>query len=129
VKIPIKLDNGIFKPLKPEQVGKLVNGAVYTLDILKHRTSQQNKALHKYFSLLAYELNSIGAYCNIGILEGHTQWNELLIKELVWRPIQKIIVGKNSTAELSVEEINKIYEKVSEVIFDRYNFTLPFPKE
>jgi len=129
MKIPIKLHNGVFIPIKPSQAEKLVNGAVYTLDVHKQRTLAQNRALHKYFNLLAYELNNRGQHCWCETVRGYVMWSDLLIKELIWRPMQKLILNKVSTSDLDIGEINKIYEKVSEVIFDRFYFTLPFPKE
>ena|SRR3990167_1766404 len=94
------------------------------------RTLKQNKALHKYFELVAHEL------CN----GGHSMQDVVkviplielipsreLVKEVIWKPIQKTVFEKKSTTELSTAEINKVYEMVSMFLAKNFEIDLPFP--
>ena len=97
---------------------------------MEQRTSQQNKALHKYFELVAHELKNQGQtmqnvvqkldYCEITPTKDS-------IKALIWKPIQEIVVSKEHTAELNKHEIDEVYEIVSMFLSKQFGIDLPFP--
>lgn len=97
------------------------------------RTGKQNDALHKYFQLLADALNNGGFLCKykLGDKEIEIDWNTLLIKNMVWRPIQKAITGKQSTTNLDkISEINIVYDHLNRFFSNKPFFIhVPFPKE
>ena len=80
-------------------------------------TRQQQKALHLFFTLVAKELNDCGLDVRRTLkAEVDIPWSGHLVKELMWKPIQKIYTGKQSTTQLSkIKEIDEIYE-----IFNRH---------
>jgi hypothetical protein len=77
----------------------------------KQRTIQQNKALHKFFELLSDECNDQGITIQ-KLLQNEidTMVTPILVKEAIWRPIQKVMFGKDSTTELTTKEIDQIFD-------------------
>src|SRR6185503_8600520 len=65
------------------------------------RTPDQNRAMHKYFSLLAEALNDAGLTVQ-HILQKKIElnWTPMMIKELLWRDVQIRLFGKESTKDL-----------------------------
>lgn len=98
----------------------------------KQRTTTQNKALHAYLCMVAHELQN----------QGQTMQNVVrkvdmveitpttqTVKEIIWRPIQEITLGKKSSTELSTAEINKVYEIMSMFLAKEFEISLPFPSQ
>lgn len=98
-------------------------------EIKQKRSSQQNRALHKYFSLIAIELNELGQeFCYTGITgkELSLQYTETIIKELFWKPIQMTMFGTNTTTKLTTDQMNMIIEVFSKFFAER-GVELNFP--
>lgn len=96
----------------------------------KPRTDQQNKAMHKYFELVADALNDAG-YPIQRVLKEHTKveidWTKDSVKEILWRTVQKRLLGKSSTTELSKQaDIDKVYETVNRFLA-QMGIHVPFP--
>ncbi len=99
---------------------------------MKQRTSQQNKSLHLYLSMVARELQNQGqtmqdvvkAIRKVEILP--TDKN---LKELVWREIQKVVVQKESTTELAKNEVDEVYEVMSAWLAKEFQIDIPFPHD
>lgn len=91
----------------------------------KQRTSAQNRALHKYCTELARELNNAGIGIDVffkNIEADHTMES---VKNL-WRSFAKVKYGKSSTAELSTKQINNIYDEVNRHI-SQFGIHMSFP--
>ena len=56
------------------------------------RSNQQNRALHKYFSWIANKLNEAG-FDVAHTIKADTSWTMNSVKELMWRPLQKTLIG------------------------------------
>jgi len=95
----------------------------------KQRTPSQNNALHKFFELLADELNQGGWTVQLVLKEKiDLDWDSSKVKELLWRPAQQAILGKKSTTELSkIEDIDKIYEHLNRHLAEKFQIHIPFP--
>lgn len=98
-------------------VSYLVNkkAIVDSKEVKKTRTSTQNAALHKFFDMLAEALNHHGEYYHYMNYVGElvdVQWTGELVKEWIWRPLQKVITDKKSTTQLTTKEIDPIYEVI-----------------
>mgnify|MGYP007071657283 CR=1 FL=1 len=92
------------------------------------RTSQQNRALHEYFKLLSESLNDAGYDMKKLVRkEIDIPWNPMTIKEYLWRPIQKIVLGEKSTTKLTSESINQIYDIINKTVSERTGISIPFP--
>lgn len=77
------------------------------------RTDQQNRALHKYFELVADALNDGGFTIQktLSSYKLELDWSKDTIKEIIWRPAQKALTGKTSTTALNKQEdVTKVYE-------------------
>lgn len=96
--------------------------------IANSRTIRQNSAIHKYFELLADELNNAG-YSMMKVLnhEAEIPWTPASVKEHLWRPIQKAQLGKESTTKLETKEVGEVYETLNRHIAEKLGVHVPFP--
>lgn len=96
------------------------------------RTSDQNKALHKYFSLLAESLNDSGLTVQ-HVLQKKIElnWTPAMVKEMLWRDVQTRLFGKTSTKDLDkVSEINEVYETLTRHLGEIFELeAIPFPHD
>ncbi len=75
------------------------------------RTNLQNKSLHLFFTLIADELNNLGLefmYTGIKGLEMSSTYTSKIVKDFIWKPIQKTLFDINSTTKLNTIQINEI---------------------
>lgn len=94
------------------------------------RTEQQNRALHLYFTQVASALNDAGYDIQKTLTNYRMEldWTPESIKECMWRPAQKALLGKHSTTELSKqEEIDRVYEAVNRFLAKLEIEHIPFP--
>lgn len=77
----------------------------------KQRSSSQNASLHLYCGMLAEALNDAGLDFRTFHKEGYdVPWTMDLVKDHVWRPIQKVMTGKESTTKPERSEYIQIFE-------------------
>jgi len=94
----------------------------------KKRSNLQNNALHKYLTILAFELNSSGQDMKKVIKQNvDIPWTLETTKEFLWKPIQKALTGKESTADCSTDEYNKIYEVLNRHLAEKTGVSVAFP--
>ena len=100
---------------------------------MSKRTEQQNKALHLYFTQIAEALNHEGYDVRL-VLQVIAEkgvdfmWSPALVKEILWRKIQKKYLDKHSTTELdSIGEITEIYDMLNKFISENFQIHVPFP--
>ena len=111
-----------------------VDGKKLIVDIEREtgvRTGKQNSALHKYFELLAKELNDAGLDMK-KVLKPHVDisWNKDTVKEYLWKPLQLAITNKKSTTELDkVSEITEVYEHLNRHFSEKFGIHVEFPHE
>ena len=93
-------------------------------------TSQQNKALHVGFQLLAealndsgYEMKAVLAVKNIDI-----PWTKESVKEVLWRPIQLAMTEKGST-ELGITEVSDVWDVLLRHLGENFGVTVEFPHD
>lgn len=95
------------------------------------RTAQQNKALHKYLELVSEELNEAGLTVQAVLAPGiELDWTPELVKEILWRRTQQMLLGKRSTTELNKQqEIDMIYDTINRLLSERFSDLpyIPFP--
>lgn len=97
----------------------------------EQRTKRQNRAMHLYFTQLAEALNDGGFTVQI-VLKQKTDidWNLDLVKNLLWRTAQQVILHKNSTTELNKQkDIDMVYEHLNRHISEKWGVHVPFPSE
>ncbi len=94
------------------------------------RTSQQNRAMHKYFRLLAEELNDAGYDMKSTLNEDREiPWTEENVKNHLWRPIQEAMLSKESTMDLETKEVNQVYEVLNRHLGEKLGISVMFPVE
>lgn len=133
MKITFLKQHGQLVPYSAEdkaKLDKMADGAAYVVDIknMDIRTLTQNKALHKYFELLATELNSAG-YSVAKTLKASVVWTPLSVKELLWKPIQNAVLAKISTTELEKKEIDTVYDVLNALTAEKFGISILFPSK
>jgi len=95
---------------------------------IKSRTSQQNRALHLYFTLLSEALNDAGYDMKKTIRQDvDIPWTPENVKESLWRPIQKAYLNIESTTKLKTGDIDKVYDVLNKTIGERTGVYIPWP--
>ena len=95
----------------------------------KIRSSQQNKALHKYYTLIAETLND-GGYDMKKVLKPSVDipWSKNTVKEYLWRPLQEAYLLKHSTTKLNTKDIDKVIDILTRHLGEKLGIELPsFP--
>jgi len=126
------LEEAHRKPLHPrieEAKGKFEEtfGPVKVEELL---TEKQRNALHLWFRQLAKALNDAGWDARKTLkAEVEIPWTEQMIKSLVWKSVQKIMVEKESTTKLNTKEVNLIYEVVDRHLSEKTGVHVEFPHD
>lgn len=131
MKIALKKEYGQLVPYSKadkETLDTLSDGAVYEVDIknMDIRTLQQNRALHKYFAILASVLNNSGQEIT-KVIKVDTPWSETSVKELLWRPVMMQQLNKRSTAKLTKDEVSQVYDTLNRALSMRCGVSVEFP--
>ena len=97
-------------------------------DAPKKRTAKQNDSLHLYLSQLAQELNDSGQDMR-KVLKPTVDipWSTDTAKRFLWKPIQKVMVDKESTTDLTTDEVDKIYRVLDRHVSEKCGLHVPFP--
>lgn len=96
----------------------------------KQRTSQQNRALWLFMTMLSKSLNEAGLEPRIVLKPEYVlQWTKEMIHDNMWIPIQKAMYGTNSTTFLhKQEQIEKIHEIIMRELGEKHGLEyIPFP--
>lgn len=94
----------------------------------KPRTGKQNAALHVFCRLLAEALNERGITFNQFFKEGYqVPWSGDIVKENVWRPMQRAVCGVESSTELTTTQLSEIYDPLNDKLAD-FNIHVPWPE-
>jgi len=109
-KLRDKVAEILLSPQKNGQLDRIIDAVYEAMD--KQRTSAQNRALHKDCDLIAEKLNDAG-YTVQSVIKIDIPFTTQWVKEFMWKPIMKKMIGKTSTTELkksdrSIEEIHEV---------------------
>ena len=103
---------------------------VLTLKSGMTRTNLQNASLHKYCTLMACELNQHGFDMHKVLSEAIAiPWNDVLVKELMWRPVQLAMVGEKSTTKANRKDYGAIYDVINRYISEAFGVYVPWPSK
>ena len=92
------------------------------------RTKLQNRSLHKWFSLLADELNDAGLDQRKVLKETvDIPWTPQAIKEQLYRPIMLAQLAKRSTTEITTVEIDAVFDTINRHLGEKFGITVDFP--
>ena len=98
------------------------------------RTTQQNKSLWLWFTLLAEKLNDSGLDMRKifeGFKEGvNVPWDKQSVHDYLWMPFQKAVLLKDSTTKLKKkEDIDNVYDVFNKYFGEKYGFYQEFPSK
>ena len=95
------------------------------------RSLDQNAALHLWCRLVADELNESGQTLQKVLTKTiELNWTQELVKELLWRSVQIILIGKKSTTVLNkTDDINTVYEHLNRFLGEKCMIHVPFPSD
>ncbi len=92
------------------------------------RTDAQNRALHKWLELVSEALNDAGLDVRHTLREEiEIPWNKDLAKEHLWRPVQKAVLGKESTTEPERSEYTQVYDVLNRHLGEKLGIHVPWP--
>jgi hypothetical protein len=96
----------------------------------KQRTTKQNSSLHVYLKAVSKALNDAG-YDMKKVMKPEVEipWDDdgLMAKEHLWRPIQKIMLDKESTTEPERGDYTKVYEVLNRHLSAKFGISVPWP--
>jgi len=87
-----------------------------------NRSSQQNRALHKFFVLISSELNELGMefqYFGVTGKQLSTRYTSTIVKNHFWRPIQIALFNIESTKDINTKQINEIIDVIVKFFGDK----------
>jgi len=94
----------------------------------KNRTISQNRALHKYFEMLAQELTNAGLDMRKTLKPTvEIPWSGATVKEYLWRPIMKAQLNKESTTEMTTKEIDQVFDTINLHLSTKFGISVQFP--
>lgn len=101
---------------------------VVITDFNPTRTLTQNKAMHKYFGLLATAFNDAGYTVEKVLTKPlNISWTQHLVKDILWRQVQAALLGKESTTKLETSEVSQVYEEINNYTSSQLGVHVPFP--
>jgi len=99
-----------------------------TLKTGKQRSVPENNAMHRYCDQLAKALNDAGLDFRETLRQDiEVPWNEFLVKEYMWRPVQKAMTGHTSSTKPDRGEYGKIYETLNRHTSAKLGVFVPWP--
>lgn len=92
------------------------------------RTKKQNRALHKYFTMLAERLNDAGLDMK-KVLKPTVEipWTSDSVKTHLWKPIMEAMYEITSTTEMTTGQVTKVYETINRHMAEKFGLSEPFP--
>ena len=99
----------------------------------KARSNQQNRALHKWLTMLSTFLNNCGLDMRT-VLAHHVDmpWDTKgeNAKERLFKPVLQAVSGKESTAKADRKQYNEVYQILSRHFAEKHGVTIPeWPSE
>jgi len=94
-----------------------------------NRSSKQNRALHKLFTIMSEQLNEMGLEFNYDGVTGKklsTRYTPDVVKNYFWRPIQMALFDIESTKHINTIQINEIVDVISKFFGER-GVVIEFP--
>jgi hypothetical protein len=103
---------------------------VFTWRHGKQRSTKQNSALHVWLKQVSKELNDAG-YDMRKVLKPEVEipWDDegKMAKKHLWKPIQEVMLGKESTTEPYTDEYAKVYDVINRHISTKFGISVPWP--
>lgn len=96
----------------------------------QQRTPVQNRSIHKLFMILSDQLNTLGLDMRVVLKPSYNiWWTPEMIKRDLWKPLQKVMLDKDSTTELTTDEVSKVFEQLAHIIGEKHGVEIEFPSQ
>lgn len=95
------------------------------------RTPPQNNALHLGLDFIAKALNDAG-FDMRKVLKPEIEipWSTKSAKDFLFRPVMKMMTGKESTTELSKQEVSEVWDTLMKFLGEKHHVEyISFPSE
>lgn len=93
----------------------------------KEMSRQQQKALHVLFDKVAELFNDAGLDMKAVLKpEVEIPWTKDTVKKFLWKPIQKLMLGKEHSADLMTKEVDDVFEVFNRHVA-KHGIHQPFP--
>jgi len=121
--------SGYWKPATEADMEQLAGVDELNFDAEKKRSSQQNRAMWLYCTMLAEALNDAGYDMRtFPWKEGlEIPFNTKYCMDRFWRPVMDAMIGENSTKKQSIEDVHEIYKVVDRAISTKTGVTVDWP--
>lgn len=94
------------------------------------RSEKQNNAMHLWFRQISEKLNDGGYHATHPFNnEVEVPFTEVLVKEMLYKPVIKAMYDKKSTSGLSGRELSEAAEVLVRWLAEHKGFLVPFPSE
>ena len=94
--------------------------------VTANRSDAQNSALHLWLERVAEFLNQAGMDMRHIIKEEVSiDWSKESCKEYLWRPIQRVVTGQESTTRPSKTQYSEIHETLTRHFAEKFGVVLP----
>lgn len=94
------------------------------------RTNQQNRALHKYCTMLAEALSDSGQDMRTVLKpDVDIPWSMENVKECMFKPIIKAMFDVDSTATLDTRQISQAYEVLNRHTAEKLGISIEWPSD
>ena len=93
-------------------------------------TTQQRKAVYKYFDMVAMELNKkeeTQMLVQVGHQVKRFPWDKDSIKKYIWKPLQNALLETDSINDLDRVGPSEIYDHVNNFLSTEFGVHVPFP--
>ena len=91
------------------------------------RSGKQNNALHVFCRLVAMELNAKGITFETFFKKGfEVPWTESIVKDNIWKPLQKAITGTEETSGARTTDYPKVYDHLN-LKLSEHGIYVPWP--
>jgi hypothetical protein len=54
-------------------------------------------------------------------------WNKDRVKEFIWKPVQKAMIGEESTTQMNTVDPSEIYETINRHMGEKFGISVPWP--
>lgn len=94
------------------------------------RTVVQNASLHLFFKQVSDEFIAGGIDLKMALKENfEIPVTEGIVKEVMWKQVQKAMLGKDHTADLTKKELQEIYDLFNLWLGEKHHIHVPWPSE
>ena len=106
-----------------------------TVSTGRTRTSQQNKAIHKFCRMIAESCNDAGYEYTIKSLLANKAimlpWTWERVKDVIWLEVQSAMYPdkKRSTTALKSDEVTQVADVIIRHLAEELSINLPFPSK